>query len=177
MLRISQAIKPISCIILVLTCLSLSACGKSAPASTPTLDLTFYITPPKDFAEIRGTEKTRTYTLNGAAPKPGDPIIIVTRSSKVFEQEEVRREAPGVFMKNAPEFSNVANIVTTPTVATQLPGYQATADAQTKGVPVKVYCAEFFSTDCTYTILGYVGTDKATMIGDFKTSANSLNFK
>ncbi len=79
-----------------LTC----ACGKAAPATkpVPATSVNWTASAEDPWKLIAHGEKSRTYAQPSRLA-PGDPIVVVSRSTKVFQDERLRRASPEVFIR------------------------------------------------------------------------------
>jgi hypothetical protein len=158
---------------LLLLALILTGCGPSAPAAPgaarTTAGLPFTLTPPPDFALALEKEKTKSWTPGGGPVKAGGPLLVLTRSGKVYPADDrVRRLSPEEMVKGL-KLTNQVILSNAPITIDGMPGFEVTAKAKVAdGTPVRVYCAALFAADGTFYVMA---TGAGTML-----PPNSKNF-
>jgi hypothetical protein len=153
----------------------LVSCEKPSPARSVAA-LPFSITPPPGLALATETEKTKAYTPSGVRG-PGGARLVLTRSSKVFdERDAIRRAGPEQFVRDVDEVWTPNSFQTSAISIDGLPGYETTADAtDQQGAPVRVFCAKLYAADCTFTLFGYsADADREAFLDACRTAARSF---
>lgn len=166
----------------------IAACdGKpAAPAPPPgrtTAGLSYTLTPPEGFALLVDSEKTKNWTPGGRAVAPDEPRIVLTRSGKVYpDDNDVRRTVPETMIRGLTnDLAQPTIIRTVPVTIDGMPGFETTAQAasaRADGVTLEVYVASVFAADGTFYIVAYDGGDDAAEnLKLFRRVAHSLTVK
>ena len=164
-------------VVVAVSLLIFSGCGKSKPPERTTAGLTYSLTPPEGFAVFADNGNTVTYTPGGVLVQPGEPRMVLMRTDKVFMRDERVREAgPEQFIRDLLDAPR--GFVTVPVTIDGMSGYEATAVASKDGLDLEAYCAKVYCADGTFTIVGYcAGEDAKAHVREFRAAAATLTVR
>jgi hypothetical protein len=134
-----------------------SSSAKGTPptvALRTTINTSFTLTPPAGMKLLEQTEKTITFVTseNGRVTKL--PMLIATRSSKVFANDpKLLRAAAEQFIKDLPDTNVTTPFRSTPITIDGMPGYESFADVLFDGEPAVLLCSKVIASDGSYAIV------------------------
>lgn len=154
--------------------MSLAGCSEGGPPAIRTAGRAVVLTPAAPMKLLTETRATQIYTADGKPGSSAGPILIVTRSSKVFQREETRQAGPETFVQESEDVRSPTGLTTVTFSAGGLSGYATEGEASRDKRRVRVYCAQLFAADGTHTLFGFAPVDDAAGFAAIKATAASM---
>lgn len=149
-------------------------CGEAEPPRMSTQGRVIALTPAAPLAQFSEKGTTLVFTPDGKPAQAAGPVLVVVRSSKVFDSDETRQGGPAVFINDLPDVRGASSFVTSAFAAGGLTGYATECDATKDQQKVRVYCAKLYASDGSHTLFGYAPADDAVGFAAIKATAASL---